>query len=384
MVSFILWNFVNLIDAEGGWFVWLITTLVATFFLTSLLKRALHKLHQKFQESHQVWKDTFVTAIQRPVIFYIWFAVLTHLVNLISDQLISDKFLEEIKLIFSLLAVLTVSWFLVRWKTNLLNVLVEKQKTHEIAIDTGRVLAFGKLATAAITVVTILLLMEVTGQNFKTLVAFGGISGLALAIASQEIIGNFFGGFMIYVNRPFGVGDFITLPSSHLEGHVEDIGWYQTCLRGTDKKPVYIPNALFSKAYVVNGSRMTHRKLCERVSLRHEDLFKVPEITQEILTYLENHPGIDSTEKVMVNMVSVGPYSVDIQISALSDFTSERKFYKLRDEIFLMCGKIIKKHGARLSAPMHRFVENYPGEPQEEPQEEQKNESTLEIPELPR
>ena len=374
--GFILWNFVNLMDAEGSWFVKLIGILCGAALLTTILKIILDKLHQRFARTQQVWQDTFVRAICHPLRYYIWFVVMTHSVNLISDQLISQHFIEELKLTFSVLAVLAVSWFLLRWKKNLLEVLIAKQKKHEIVIDAGRISAFGKLATALIVIVTALLIMEVTGQSFQTLIAFGGISGLALAIASQEIIANFFGGLMIYITRSFAVSDLIRLPSSNLEGYVEDIGWYQTRLRAQDKKPVYIPNALFSKAYVINDSRKTHRKLNEIISVRHKDLFLVPKIMKELQDYLQANPGIDLDEKVAINISSVGPYSVDILISALSNYTDEREFLQLRDELFLKIGEVIDKSGAKIASAMHSVVEQL-GRVKEEQEEEEAQESSF-------
>lgn len=366
----LLWNFVNFLETEDAWVVKLIAILLSAALLTTLFKRILDRLHLRFQAKHQVWQDTFVRALCHPIRYYIWFAVLAHSVNLISNQLLSEHFIEEIKLTFSVLAVLTCAWFLLRWKKNLLAVLSEKQKTQEIVIDSDRILAFSKLATAAIVVITVLLLMEVTGQSFHTLIAFGGISGLALAIASQEIIGNFFGGMMIYVTRPFAVADLIRLPNSNLEGYVEDIGWYQTRLRAQDKKPVYIPNALFSKTYVVNDSRKTHRRLNEIISVRHKDLFLVPKIIKELRDYLRVNPGIDLAEKVMISIDSIGPYSVDILISALSNYTEEEEFLQLRDAIYLKIGEVIDKVGARIATSMHSLAHTIGRKEREEEEQE--------------
>ena len=369
--AFILWNLVNLIDAEGGWLIKLVGTLVAAALVTHFLKLALDKLHLQFKEKNRVWQDTFVRALCHPIRYYIWFVVIAHSVNLVSDRLISEHFSGEIKLLFSILAVLAVSWFLLRWKKNLLEVFIEKQKTHEIAIDTGRLLGFGKLATAFILVMTALLLMEVSGQSFQTLLAFGGISGLALAIASQDIIGNFFGGLMVYITRPFTVSDFIRLPSSNLEGHVEEIGWYQTRLRNSDKRPVYIPNALFSKAFVINDSRKTHRRLCETVAVRHADLFLVPKIIREVRLFLESNLGIDKQEKIIINIAEVSPYSVNIVIIALSVYTEEGEFLLLRDELFLKTGQIIDKVGAKIATAMHSFVHKTEEKHEESAEEEE-------------
>jgi MscS family membrane protein len=55
-----------------------------------------------------------------------------------------------------------------------------------------------------------------TGSSLNTLIAFGGISGLALAFASQEVIASFFGGLMTYITQPFVIGDWIILPEKNI------------------------------------------------------------------------------------------------------------------------------------------------------------------------
>ena len=114
--TFILWNLVNLLDAEGGWLIRLIGTLFAAALLTHFIKLALKKLRHHFKERNKIWQDTFVRALCTPLRYYIWCAVLAHSVNLISDRLISEHFIQELKLLFSILIVLAISWFFLRWK----------------------------------------------------------------------------------------------------------------------------------------------------------------------------------------------------------------------------------------------------------------------------
>lgn len=348
----------NLIDAEGGWLLKLVALLIGVAISTRVLKVLLERLHQQFQSKGQIWKEGFVRALYRPLTYYLWFVVFAYSVNLVTDNMLSDHYKDPLSFSFSVVAVFAIAWFLLSWKTDVLAMYMKKHKRGETEADIGKILGFSKIATAFIAVITVLLLMEVTGQKFQTIIAFGGISGLALAIASQEIIGNFFGGIMVYVTKPFAVGDLIDLPSSHLKGYIEDIGWYQTSLRGDNKKPIYIPNSLFSKTFVINASRRTHKRIYETISVRHEDLFRVPKIIQDLEKYLENLTGIDAKEKILINISAIGPYSVNISISALSIYVTELEFNKLRDSFFVKAGELIEQHGAKFATSMHIPPEN--------------------------
>ncbi|MBS0655684.1 MAG: mechanosensitive ion channel, partial [Verrucomicrobia bacterium] len=263
-----------------------------------------------------------------------------------------DGLSRELGLVFGISGVLTVWWFLIRLKQNVTAVLVLKSQTKEICLEPGKVLGLAKLVSVVVTLLMIMLLMEVTGVSINTLIAFGGISGLGIAFASQEIIANFFGGIMVHIIEPFAIGDLIQLPSSSVEGYVEEIGWYETRLRSRDKQPIYIPNSFFSKAYVVNGTRRTHRKIEEKIAIRHQDLPKAPAIITDIRNYLLTNLGIDQQQKLLVNIAAVGPYSIDISIVALSVYVDEAKFLALRDLVLLKAAEIIASHGAEIATPI--------------------------------
>jgi MscS family membrane protein len=350
------WNPIHLIDGEAGWFLTFLTVISAAAVATHFLRWLFGKLHVKFQEKAQPLKNAAIAALETPLTSYIWFLSFLKCFDLVTDTLFSESFSKEITVILKISIVIFFSWFLIRLKRNIMEVMLKKSLAKEIGVQPGKIHVFGKLISAIFTVIVLLLCMEVTGVSMSTLVAFGGLSGLGIAFASQEIIANFFSGIMVHVVEPFAVGESISLPSSSISGKVEEIGWYETRLSSPDKQPIYIPNALFSKAYVVNSTRRTHRIILEKLSLRHEDLPRVKPILVDIRSYLMNEPSIDSTEKLFVNIETIGSYSVDISIQALSFFIDEKKFLLFRDEVLLKVLSIIKLHGAEIAIPVELIL----------------------------
>ena len=87
-----------------------------------------------------------------------------------------------------------------------------------------------------------------------------------------------------------------------IEGVVENIGWRQTTIRKFDKRPVYVPNAIFTTASVENPSRMTHRRIYETMGLRYKDLDQMEAITDEVREMLIEHPEIDERQTLMVHL----------------------------------------------------------------------------------
>ena len=103
--------------------------------------------------------------------------------------------------------------------------------------------------------------MQALGYSISGVLAFGGIGGIAVGFAAKDLLANFFGGLMIYLDRPFSVGDWIRSPDKNIEGTVEEIGWRLTRIRTFDKRPLYVPNSTFTQISVENPSRMLNRRI---------------------------------------------------------------------------------------------------------------------------
>jgi small-conductance mechanosensitive channel len=83
-----------------------------------------------------------------------------------------------------------------------------------------------------------------------------GVGSLAVALAMQDTLSNFFSGVYLVVDKPVRPGDFIRVDPS-FEGYVESIGWRSTHLRTMNNNLVVIPNATLSKSVITNYSLPT-------------------------------------------------------------------------------------------------------------------------------
>ena len=182
------------------------------------------------------------------------------------------------------------------------------------------------------------------------------IGGLALAFASQEIIANFFGGFMIYLTQPFTIGDWILIPDHQIEGIVEEIGWYMTRIRSLDKRPIYIPNTIFSKLIVITPSRMSHRQIKELIGLRCEDLPKIKNVMEDLKGMLQAHPDLDHHQPVIVRLAGFGQFSLDISLITYTQTTSTEGFMKIKEDVLLKIAEVLDKHGAALASPLENIA----------------------------
>ena len=221
----------NAFDGAYGWLTevgaLVLLVIVFNFFVKAILK----KIHQQLNARHSVWTDSFVRALYKPLSYFIWFFAVLRLIEVFFERVFEFKVFSDINFITLVGGVLATIWFLFRWKHFVIEQMVSKQRSGELLMDRGRVDVIDKLISMVIIFVSILTLMELFGLNINTLIAFGGIGGLAIAFSSQEIIASFFGGMMIYLTQPFVVADWIVLPEKSIACYVEEIGWYMTKIR---------------------------------------------------------------------------------------------------------------------------------------------------------
>ncbi len=97
----------------------------------------------------------------------------------------------------------------------------------------------------------ILVILGTLGISVTPIVASLGISSLAVALALQPTLENFFSGVQIILDKPFRVGDYIELDSSE-QGFVEKIGWRSTWIKMLPNNTVIVPNSLISKSKLIN------------------------------------------------------------------------------------------------------------------------------------
>ena len=162
---------------------------------------------------------------------------------------------------------------------------------------------------------------------------------------------DFFGGVTVFMDRPFSVGDWILLKEQNIEGVVENIGWRQTTIRKFDKRPIYVPNAIFTTASVENPSRMTNRRIYEVIGLRYQDLEQMGAITDEVREMLSGHSEIDEQQTLMVHFDAFNSSSVDFFIYCMTHTVNWQHYHAVKQDVLLKISEIVRRHGAAVAYP---------------------------------
>lgn len=144
------------------------------------------------------------------------------------------------------------------------------------------------------------------GVNTTSILAVLGTASLALSLSLQESLGNFAGGVLILMMKPFKVGDYITCPQG--EGTVSMIGLVYTTLVTIDNKAITIPNGTLANSTVTNVTAMEKRRLDLTVGIGYRaDLKKAKAVLEELY---KEHPAILKDSEITIFVDSLGDSSV--------------------------------------------------------------------------
>ncbi len=124
-----------------------------------------------------------------------------------------------------------------------------------------------------------------------------------------------------------------------------------TIIRTFDKRPLYVPNSVFSSIVVENPSRMLNRRIYEKIGLRYDDAEKVPELINAIKEMLKAHKDIDARQTLIVNFDSFGPSSLNFFIYTFTKTVNWVRYHEVKQDVLLQVITIIKEHNADIAFP---------------------------------
>lgn len=342
-------NIVPLMEAiSSNWMLQTFLITLLTFCAVFISRHLFKKITEHAKQSVNLWDDVFVHALSKPVNMAILFYGVTLATVPYPDR--SSDFVLFINTIQDFGLILFLSWFLVRGINGAEQALKSKD-LGRTKMDETTASAISKLLRISVIVSAGLIILQLLGYSVSGILAFGGIGGIAVGFAAKDLLSNFFGGMMIYLDRPFQVGDWIRSPDKEIEGVVENVGWRLTRIRTFDKRPLYIPNAVFTQISVENPSRMTNRRIYETLGVRYEDANKLPAIIKDVRSMLEQHPEIDQNLVIIVNFNKFAASSLDFFVYTLTKTTDWVKFHEVKQDVLFKVLEIIDNHKAEVAFP---------------------------------
>ncbi len=335
--------------AANSWGVYLFAVVFATLAARYLAKLLFDRLAGQLRRTHNPYDDALLEAARKPIGWAIWSFGILFAAEVASRGAATGLFVY-IDPIRDVVVIGLLVWFAIRF-VRFVEQHVTDHSYRRDPVDKTTASAIGKLLRASVLITGTLVALQSLGFSVTGVLAFGGLGGIAVGFAARDMLANFFGALMLFLDRPFAVGDWIRSPDKEIEGTVEEIGWRMTRIRTFDQRPLYVPNSTFGTLTVENPSRMFNRRIYEIIGLRYADLGVLQAVIDDVRDMLAKHETIDTDRTLIVNFLSFGPSSLDFMVYAFTKTTAWTEFHAIKEELLLAIAAIVGRHNAELAFP---------------------------------
>lgn len=339
------------IFGEHLWTLTVVLTLACTIVIHLISSRIMRTLANKAEQKNLLYPEAVLRAIYKPMAFIIWLIGISIALAIIFSSKSYPELSAYLTPIKKAGIVFALTWAILRFIRKLETLTIQNAPKRDKDLDETMVHAFALLMNIIVVVIGGMGIMQTLGLPISGLLAFGGIGGAGIAFASKDLLANFFGGLVVYMDKPFKVGNWIRSPDKNIEGMVEHIGWRVTRIRTFDKRPLYVPNSFFLNISVENASRMQNRRIKTMIGVRYEDASKIKNLTEEMKQMLADHPGVDKKQPFMVSLFEFGSSSLDIQLDAFTKATKRIDYQIVRQDILMKVLNIIEANHAECAYP---------------------------------
>jgi MscS family membrane protein len=185
------------------------------------------------------------------------------------------------------------------------------------------------------------------------------IGGLALALAAQDTIKNFFGSLMIFVDKPFQIGNWIT--SGDIDGEVEEVGLRSTRVRTFRNSLIYVPNGKLADSTIDNHGLRVYRRYYTRLSITYDTPPRLIEVFVDGLNKIvKSHPHTRK-DKYHIFINDFGASSLDIMFYIFFKASNWALELQYRHEIILEILKLAEEMNVRFAFPTRTLhMETFP------------------------
>ncbi|AFT70101.1 Transporter, MscS family [Alloalcanivorax dieselolei B5] len=333
--------------------IWLTQVFVVVFCTVSLnfmMMRVLDILTVLGKKTASTWDDVLIEALRLPLRLVTWVVGLSVAAEMLYDVSESALF-EHVGMVRRVAFIAIIAMFFNRLITGVERNLTDPGRMKK-PMDSTTAAAVSKLLRVSVIITSVLIILQALGYSVSGVLAFGGIGGMAVAFAAKDLLANFFGGMMIYMDKPFKVGEWVRSPDRTIEGTVEHIGWRLTRIRTFDQRPLYIPNSLFTTIVLENPARMFNRRINEKIGIRYQDWRKMPAIVAEVRQMLIDHDDIETDARTLiVNFDTYGASHIEFFIYTFTKTTNWVRFHEIKQDVLMKIMEIVEQHDAEFAFP---------------------------------
>lgn len=226
-----------------------------------------------------------------------------------------------------------------------------KQKKNDPAVRTS--MGFVGILLKILLIATVLLFaLNNLGVNVSTFIAGLGVGGIAIALATQKILGDLFSSLSIVMDKPFIVGDSISF--GEWQGTIEYIGLKTTRIRSINGEQIIVSNSDLLSSKIRNFKRMNTRRVAFTVGLKYggpkEALKKVPETIRGILSKFD-HVKVDR-----VHFRNFGNSALEYEVVYIYQTPDFVQYADDHEKILWEIGDVFESQGLEFAFPTQTVI----------------------------
>lgn len=339
-----------------GLFGLLLFSIVFFYIFKHLLFFILRKI--QFLITHKSSDRITITLrkLARPLVLLLIIYVFKKIVPSLQFGLAINTFLF---LAFNIVQVVFWIYVFLKLVSLLMTIYEEHTKKTHIKLDDQLVPILTHFLTGIVLFLGFLKLLTLFGIPATSVLAGASIGGLALALASQDTVKNLIGTFMIFLDKPFHIGDWIE--AGVVKGTVEEVGFRSSRIRAADTSIYQIPNSTLSEIVVNNKGLRLFRRYNTELGIRYDTpSILIEAFVKGLKELIRKHPHIKS-DMVDVAFTGFGDSALKIMMNVyftVTDWSSEQQ---AKHNLHIAIVKLAKALGIDFAFPSSTImIEQFP------------------------
>lgn len=253
-----IWQYVSLLV--------LITLSILLMIVTKrIVYRVLSSIYNRFIKSNNETIKVSLKKLAHPIALLVVLGLFDKIFPSLQFNIVINKWV-----FLSINIAAIVFWIYVFLKLSVVIVTIYKNYSENTdgKLDDQLVPILKNFLDTIIVLVGLFKILLYFGVDPATVIAGASIGGLAVAFAAQDTVKNFFGTIMIFLDKPFRVGDWIT--AGEVTGTVEEVGFRSTRIRAVDTTVFQMPNSKLSELTINNAGLRVYRRYNTNLGLRYD------------------------------------------------------------------------------------------------------------------
>ncbi|MEO8710811.1 MAG: mechanosensitive ion channel domain-containing protein [Parafilimonas sp.] len=329
--------------------------LVGIYIIFKLLKKFIIAIIKKITaHTTSELKDAIVAGAEKFILPFLLFTVSYAII----DQLNFTPHAEHVLKVA--IAVITAYYFIrfINYVIHL-SVLLYMQRKEESTERITHLSGILIVAKALIWIAGILMLIENIGYNITTIITGLGIGGIAIALAAQNILTDLFSYFVIFFDKPFEIGD--TISVNNITGTVEHIGIKTSHIRVVTGEQLIMPNTELVKSTIKNIKRMERRGVIFKMNVRYdtnnEKLKDLPGIIEKIINKQKQ------TTFDRCHLIAFADFSITYETLYFINSSDYKTYMDTQQNIYLDILDAFEEKGIDFAFPGQTFILQHPAPP---------------------